>query len=60
MTGNALVRWLLGLQSVPAGAPDVRFAWEHPVSPASWVVIVGAAVLVGWLSYRRMEIGRVR
>ena len=60
MTGNALVRWLLGLQSVPAGAPDVRFAWEHPVSPASWVVIVGAAVLVGWLSYRRMEIGRAR
>ena len=60
MTGNALVRWLLGLQSVPSGAPDVRFAWEHPVSPASWVVIVGAAVLVGWLSYRRMEIGRAR
>ena len=60
MTGNTLVRWLLGLQSVPSGAPDVRFAWEHPVSPASWVVIVGAAVLVGWMSYRRMEIGRAR
>ena len=60
MTGNALVRWLLGLQSVPSGAVDVRFAWEHAISTSWWVMIVAAAVLVGFLSYRRMEIGRVR
>ena len=57
MTGSAAVRWLLGLQSVPAGASDARLAWEHDVPAWLAVLAVAVAAAVAWASYRRLAIG---
>ena len=56
MTGSSAIRWLLGLESVPAGATDARLAWEHEF-PA-WVAALAVAAAFGaaWASYRRLAI----
>jgi hypothetical protein len=62
MTGWAPVRWLLGLDAVPAGASDVRFAWEVPLPAWAWAGIVALAAFFAWASYRRIALaaGRAR
>ena len=57
MTGSAPIRWMLGLERVPDGAQDARFAFEHPVPP--WLVVLAlvAAFAIAWASYRRLAIG---
>lgn len=60
MIGNPLVRWLLGLDAVPADAHPVRLAWEHPLAAWAWTSIAAAAVAIAWMSYRRMPVGAVR
>ena len=34
-----LVRWLLDVDSIPAGAEGVRIAWEHPLPGWLWLLI---------------------
>lgn len=60
MIDSAAIRWLLGLESVPAGATDVRVAWEHPFPAWIAATVVTLAVLAAWASYRNIDVGRGR
>jgi uncharacterized membrane protein len=54
MSGGFL-RWLLDLDEIPAGAGSLRLAWERPMPPWVWALLVAAAVLLALWSYRRLE-----
>ena len=56
MTGNSAIRWLLGLERVPADATAVRLGWEHPVPAWASAAMVAAAIAFAWLSYRRIAL----
>ena len=56
MINNALVRWMLGLQSLPVDAIGVRFAWEHAIPTSAWLLVCVIALLVAWGSYRNIAI----
>jgi hypothetical protein len=60
MIGSSTVRWLLGLDAVPADAVDVRFAWTTPLPAWAWVIVVAAAVALAWTTYRRMASSAMR
>ena len=60
MTGAGLARWAFGLHSVPEGAADVRLAWERPIPTWLWLLVIAAAALAAWASYRRIEVGARR
>jgi hypothetical protein len=55
-----LVRWLLGLDAVPADADDVRFAWTAPLPAWTWIMVAAAAVALAWMTYRRMAPSAMR
>jgi hypothetical protein len=55
--GWAPVRWLLGLDAIPADAPVVRWAWERPLPAWAWAAAVVGAALAAWLSYRQVDVG---
>jgi len=57
---NALVRWMLGLQSLPVDAIGVRFAWERAIPTSAWLLVWVVALLVAWGSYRNIAISTVR
>jgi len=51
---SPLVRWLLDLDVIPAGAEGLRLVWEHPWPAWVWAVLVlTAGVLAAW-SYARL------
>ena len=60
MIRSAAVRWLLGLESVPADATGVRLAWDRAF-PA-WIAAAAllVAFLAAWASYRNIDIPRRR
>jgi hypothetical protein len=60
MMNNALVRWMLGLQSLPVDAIGVRFAWERAIPTSAWLLVWVVALLVAWGSYRNIAISTVR
>lgn len=60
MINNTILRWFLGLQSLPLETESVRFAWERPVSPFVWVLVIALAALVAWVSYRHIAIAPSR
>ena len=57
MINNTVLRWSLGLQSLPPDAEAVRFAWERPIPLFVWVLVVVLATVVAWASYRNITIG---
>ena len=57
---NALVRWMLGLQSLPVDAIGVRFAWERAIPTSAWLLAWVIALLIAWGSYRNIAISTVR
>ena len=56
MIGSSAMRWLLGLESVPADATDVRLAWERPFPTWIAVAVVTVAIAAAWASYRSIDI----
>jgi len=51
---SPLIRWLLDLDAIPAGAEDVHLTWANPFAAWMWaLMIAGAAALAVW-SYRRL------
>ena len=56
MIDAPLVRWMLGLERLPADAESVRLAWTHPV-PA-WMAAAACFLALGaaWLSYRGIHV----
>ncbi len=51
---SPLLRWLLDLDVIPAGAEGVRLVWEHAWPAWVWVALLAvAAFLAGW-SYSRL------
>ncbi|NBP52546.1 MAG: hypothetical protein EBU70_15440, partial [Actinobacteria bacterium] len=57
MIGWAPVRWLLGLEAIPADAPVVRWAWERPLPAWAWAAVLAGAVFAAWMSYRHVDVG---
>ncbi len=47
--------WLLGIQRLAPGDPDVVFALARPMPAWAWAMIVLGALALGWLSYARLE-----
>ncbi len=60
MIANPAVRWLLGIEGIPADAADVRLAFERPIPAWGWLLVLVLAVGLAWLSYRRLDVNRVR
>lgn len=60
MITNPFVRWMLGIESIPADAEAVRLAWEHRV-PA-WIVVpvIALAIALAFLSYARVGVTPAR
>ena len=56
MIGSSAMRWLLGLESVPADATDVRLAWDRPFPTWVAVAVVAVAIAAAWASYRSIDI----
>src|SRR5262245_16718786 len=55
---SPLMRWLLDLDTIPAGASGLRLAWEHPLPAWAWAALVlTGAFLAAW-SYSRLVGGR--
>ncbi|HMN96116.1 MAG TPA: hypothetical protein PKC43_01210 [Phycisphaerales bacterium] len=52
---SGLLRRLLGIETIPADAADVRLGWEHPLPTWAWFLVVVVAVGLGWWAYRRMR-----
>ena len=52
------VRWLLGVDVIPADAGPLRLAFDHDLPPWGWALVLAAAVGVAWWSYRRLDLVR--
>lgn len=51
---NGAAAWLLGLDRLRFGQPNVEFGFAHPLPEWGWALVVLAAVGVAWWSYRRL------
>lgn len=51
--------WLLGIQQLAPGDPEVAFALARPMPAWAWAMIVLTALALGWLSYARIEGPRI-
>ncbi|MFO0961467.1 MAG: hypothetical protein U0625_01020 [Phycisphaerales bacterium] len=60
MISHPIVRWLLGLDAIPADATGLRLSWQHGVPAWIAVLALAAAIAVAWASYRRIELGSWR
>ncbi|MBC7834492.1 MAG: hypothetical protein H7Y88_05250 [Phycisphaerales bacterium] len=56
---NDALRWLLSLDRLGLGDPGVELALQRPIPSWGWAIVMLAALVVGWLGYRRLE-GRRR
>ncbi|MFI4892901.1 MAG: hypothetical protein ACIAQ0_05620 [Phycisphaerales bacterium JB058] len=54
-----MMEWLLGIDRLAPGDPDVVFALARPMPAWAWAMIVLAAGALGWISYTRLEGSRV-
>ncbi len=60
MIASPVVRWVLGLDAVPADAADVRFGWSMALPAWAWAMACAAAVGIAWMTYRRMAVAPSR
>ena len=54
-----MMEWLLGIDRLAPGDPDVVFALARPMPAWAWAMIVLTAGALGWISYTRLEGSRV-
>ena len=54
-----MMEWLLGIDRLAPGDPDVVFALARPMPAWACAMIVLAAGALGWISYTRLEGSRV-
>lgn len=52
---SPFLRWLLGVETIPADATDVHLGWEHPLPPWGWFLVIAGATALGFWAYRRMR-----
>jgi len=52
---NDALRWLLRLDSLRFGQAGVEFGFERPFPLWGWALVALGAVLLGWISYRKLE-----
>lgn len=51
---SPFMRWILGLDVIPADAEGLRLVWERPWPAWVWVMLVMAAALLATWSYARL------
>lgn len=54
---SGLGRWLLGIERIPPGAEGLEWSFETPLPAWAWLLVLAAAALLAWRSYR--GVGRV-
>lgn len=52
---NSTWQWLLRLDQLRFGQEGVSFGFERPLPPWGWALVAIAALVLGWLSYRRLD-----
>ena len=52
---NPTLRWLLGIDGVPADATSTRVVFESPMPGWAWFLILCACFAVAWWSYARLR-----
>lgn len=52
MNAHDVWRWLVGIDIIPEDATGLDFAWQHPLAPWMWLLVVAAAVLIAVYSYQ--------
>lgn len=50
-----MIDWLLGIERLIPGDPDVVFALARPLPAWGWAMVILASGFLGWLSYARLE-----
>ena len=50
-------RWLFGIRDLPAGAEEIRLAWERPFEGWVWVLVVIGGFGIALWSYSRLDAG---
>lgn len=48
-------RWLLGVERIPPGAAGIEWSFERPLPGWAWLLVVAAAMLLAWRSYRGVQ-----
>lgn len=56
---TATWQWLLRLDQLRFGQEGVSFGFERPLPPWAWALVVIGAMVLGWISYRRLDGPRV-
>ena len=51
---SPFMRWILGLDVIPADAEGLRLVWERPWPAWVWVLLVMAAAFLAAWSYARL------
>ncbi|MHC5022574.1 MAG: hypothetical protein ACYTGG_01505 [Planctomycetota bacterium] len=55
---DGLMRWLLDIDVIPAGAEGLRLAWERPWAGWVWALLILLAIAFAGWSYSRITGGR--
>ncbi len=48
------MRWLFGLDVIPAGADGLQLSWQHPLALWGWLLVILGAIAVAVLGYRHL------
>ncbi len=51
---NDAAAWLLGLEQLRFGEPNVEFGFAHPLPAWGWALVILLAIGAAWWSYRRL------
>ncbi|NBX36359.1 MAG: VWA domain-containing protein [Planctomycetes bacterium] len=52
MTASSMLRWLLGVDIIPSDATGLEFAWQRPLEPWIWLLVVTVGLSVAVFSYQ--------
>ncbi len=52
MSTGSIWRWLFGVDVIPGDAAGLEFAWQRPLEPWVWLLVIIVAVVVAALSYQ--------
>ncbi len=55
MISSPIVRWALGLHSVPSDATELRLGWEHPLEGWVWLLAIAGTAGAAFLSYSTLR-----
>lgn len=55
MISSPIVRWALGLHSVPGDATELRLGWEHPLEGWVWLLAIVGTAGAAFLSYSTLR-----